>query len=158
MINDTEVQVKHSKIFLDLGKLWLFINSGCCVWGLMVSRTFLDLIDDSKKKKKEKKGTLILSARPTGLKESKSNCPQSFCKCELKLSVDGWIRTCKAGLAQVLIGLVKHIRRSGFWDVTDSYYPLTLFSGPQLSVTQLFFSHRRINSEKGTFPLLLVSP
>lgn len=34
--------------------------------------------------------------------------------CELRMSVDAWIRTCKAGLAQVLIGLVKHIRCSDF--------------------------------------------
>lgn len=34
--------------------------------------------------------------------------------CELCMSVDAWIRTCKAGLAQVLIGLVKHIPRSDF--------------------------------------------
>lgn len=30
--------------------------------------------------------------------------------CELRLSVQAWIRTCNAGLVQVLIGLVKHIR------------------------------------------------
>lgn len=34
--------------------------------------------------------------------------------CELRLSVDAGIRTCKAGLVQVLIGLVKHIRCSDF--------------------------------------------
>lgn len=34
--------------------------------------------------------------------------------CELRLSVTAWIRTCKAGLVQVLIGLVKHIRCSDF--------------------------------------------
>lgn len=33
---------------------------------------------------------------------------------ELRLSVNAWIRTCKAGLVQVLIGLVKHIRCSDF--------------------------------------------
>lgn len=46
------------------------------------------------------------------------NCNQSWCKwpilCELRLSVDARIRTCKAGLVQVLIGLVKHIRCSDF--------------------------------------------
>lgn len=65
---------------MDLGKLWLFINSGCCVWGLMVSRTFLDLIDDSKKKEKKKKEHLfwvlvqqvLKKARATALSHSAS--------------------------------------------------------------------------------------
>lgn len=52
-----------------------------------------------------------------GLKAS-ANGNQSRCKwtvlCKLKLSVDGWIRTCKAGLVLVLIGLVKHICCSDF--------------------------------------------
>lgn len=52
-----------------------------------------------------------------GLKAS-ANGNQSGCKwtvlCKLKLSVDGWIRTCKAGLVLVLIGLVKHICCSDF--------------------------------------------
>ena len=30
---------------------------------------------------------------------------------ELRLSLEAWIRTCKAGLVQVLIGFVKHSRR-----------------------------------------------
>ena len=46
------------------------------------------------------------------------NCNQLWCKwpilSELRLSVDARIRTCKAGLVQVLIGLVKHIRCSDF--------------------------------------------
>lgn len=50
--------------------------------------------------------------------EASKDCNQSCCKwpilCELRLSVDAWIRTCKAGLVQVLIGLVKHIRCSDF--------------------------------------------
>lgn len=50
--------------------------------------------------------------------KASKNCNQSWCKwpilCELRLSVDARIRTCKAGLVQVLIGLVKHIRCSDF--------------------------------------------
>lgn len=44
------------------------------------------------------------------------SCDQSCCKwpilSELRLSVRAWIRTCKAGLVQVLIGFVKHSRYS----------------------------------------------
>lgn len=52
--------------------------------------------------------------------------------CELRLSVAAWIRTCKAGLVQVLIGLVKHIRCSDFemsltpiipWHYSQAYGP-----------------------------------
>ena len=50
--------------------------------------------------------------------KASKDCHQSWYKwpilCELRLSVDARIRMCKAGLVQVLIGLVKHIRCSDF--------------------------------------------
>ena len=69
--------------------------------------------------------------------KASKNCSQSCCKwpilCELRLSVDAWIRTCKAGLVQVLIGLVKHIR---CWDFEMSLTPIILWHYSQACCPQ----------------------